>query len=31
VQQVAFGPEEQRFSSLFVDLLSLQTTDCQIS
>jgi hypothetical protein len=31
VQQVAVGPEEQQFSSLFVDLLSLQTTDCQIS
>ena len=31
VQQVAFGPEEQQFSSLFVDLLSVQTTDCQIS
>jgi hypothetical protein len=31
VQQVAFGPEEQQFSSLFVDLLSLHTTDCQLS
>jgi hypothetical protein len=31
VQQVAVGPEEQQFSSLFIDLVSLQTTDCQLS